>query len=53
MIQELYDKLPERTYNKKQKVRKKAWEQNYNKELDKIYFKKLIFCINCKITLKF
>jgi len=41
MIQELYDKLPERTYNKKQKVRKKAWEQNYNKELDKIYFKKL------------
>jgi len=41
MMIELYDQLPERTYNKKQKVRKKAWEQNYNKELDKIYFNKL------------
>ena len=41
MIRELYELLPERTYNKKQKVRKKAWEQNYNKELDKIYYSKL------------
>ena len=41
MIQELFEILPERTFNKKQNVRKKAWLQNYNKELDKIYFDKL------------
>jgi len=41
MIQELYDNLPERMFNKKQNVRKKAWMQNYNKELDSIYLKKL------------
>ena len=41
MIQELYYSLPERVYNKKQNVRKKAWIQNFNKELDKIYFNKL------------
>ena len=41
MIQELYDSLPETTFNKKQNVRKKAWLQNYNKELDVIYFNKL------------
>ena len=41
MIQELYNNLPERTFNKQQNVRKKTWEQNYNKELDKIYFNKL------------
>ena len=41
MIKKLYEQLPERTYNKKQNVRKKGWEQNYNKELDKIYFSKL------------
>ena len=41
MILELYDDLPERTYNKKQNIKKKAWIQNYNKELDKIYFNKL------------
>jgi len=41
MIKELYDLLPERTYNKKQNVRKKGWEQSYNKELDKIYFNRL------------
>ena len=41
MIKELYDLLPERTFNKQQKVRKKVWEQNCNKELDKIYFNKL------------
>ena len=41
MIQELYIKLPERTFNKKQNIRKKTWIQNYNKELDKIYLNKL------------
>ena len=41
MIQALYEKLPERMFNKKQNIRKKAWIQNYNKELDKIYFNKL------------
>ena len=41
LIQELYEKLPERRFNKKQNVKKKAWVQNYNKELDKIYFNKL------------
>jgi hypothetical protein len=41
MILQLYEDLPQRTYNKKQNVRKKAWAQHYNKELDKIYFSKL------------
>ena len=41
MIQELYTILPETVFNKKQNVRKKAWVQNYNKELDKIYFNKI------------
>ena len=41
MIQQLYADLPERVFNKKQNVRKKTWMQNYNKELDKIYFDKL------------
>ena len=41
MILELYKNLPETRFNKKQNVRKKAWLQNYNKELDKIYFSKL------------
>ena len=41
MIKELYFSLPERVFNKKQNVRKKMWIQNYNKELDKIYFDKL------------
>ena len=41
MIQELYADLPERIFNKKQNIRKKTWIQNYNKELDKIYFDKL------------
>ena len=41
MIQELYDLLPETVFNKKQKVRKKGWLPDYNKELDKIYFDKL------------
>ena len=41
MIKELYNILPEITFNKKQNVRKKPWQQNFNKELDKIYFNKL------------
>ena len=41
MIQKLYDILPEKVFNKKQNIRKKAWIQNYNKELDKIYFDKI------------
>ena len=41
MIQELYTILPEAVFNKKQNVRKKSWIQNYNKELDKIYFNRL------------
>ena len=40
-IQQLYFDLPERVYNKKQNVKKKAWIQNYNKELDKLYYHKL------------
>ena len=41
MMQDLFTNLPERTFNKIQNVRKKAWIQNYNKKLDKIYFNKL------------
>jgi hypothetical protein len=41
MIKELYFALPERVFNKKQNVRKKTWIQNYNKELDKIYFNRI------------
>ena len=41
MIQELYEDLPEKVFNKKQNIRKKAWIQNYNKELDKLYFDKI------------
>ena len=41
MIQELYADLPERVFNKTQNVRKKTWVQNYNKELDKLYFDKI------------
>ena len=41
MMQQLYTDLPEKIFNKKQNVKKKAWIQNYNKELDKIYFDKL------------
>ena len=41
MIQELYADLPEKVFNKKQNIRKKAWIQNYNKELDQIYFNKI------------
>ena len=41
MIKELYYILPESTFNNKQNVRKKAWLQNFNKELDEIYFSRL------------
>ena len=41
MIQELYNILPESIFNKKQNIKKKAWLQNFNKELDKIYFSRL------------
>ena len=41
MIQELYAILPETAFNKKQNIRKKRWIQNYNRELDKIYFDKI------------
>ena len=40
-ILDLYFSLPERTFNKKQNIRKKVWIQNYNKELDKIYYSRL------------
>ena len=38
MMKELYEILPERKYNKKQNVRKKAWEQNYNKFYLVLYY---------------
>ena len=41
MIQQLYTILPETAFNKKQNIRKKRWIQNYNRELDKIYFDKI------------
>ena len=41
MIRDLYSILPEKVFNKKQNVRKKAWVQNYNKELDNLYISKL------------
>ena len=41
MMQDLYNDLPESVFNKKQNVRKKSWMQNFNKELDKIYFDKI------------
>ena len=41
MMQDLYKKLPERVFNKKQNVRKKMWVLKYNEDLDKIYLNKL------------
>jgi|TARA_B110000438_G_scaffold233166_1_gene229117 hypothetical protein len=41
LIQDLYYNLPDRTFNKKQNIKKKAWVQNYNRDLDKLYFNKL------------
>ena len=40
-IRDLYNKLPLRVFNQKQNVKKKAWVQSYDKELDKLYIKKL------------
>lgn len=40
-IIDLYEKLPVTKNNKKQKVIKKRWLQNYNDELDKLYTEKL------------
>ena len=53
MIRELYDDLPERVYNKKQNIRKKAWIKNYNKELDKIYFNKIKDVLSNRKLFKF
>ncbi len=41
MIKDLFSNLPESIFNKKQNIRKKAWLQNYNKALDKIYLDRL------------
>ena len=41
MIKELYNMLPQSTFNNKQNIRKKAWQKNFNKELDIIYFNRL------------
>ena len=41
MIKNLYYDLPKTTFNKKQNVIKKAWQQNFNKKLDKMYYNKL------------
>jgi len=41
LIQDLYINLPDRTFNKNQNIKKKAWVQNYNQDLDKLYFNKL------------
>ena len=41
MIRDLYSILPEKVFNKKQNVRKNAWIQNYNKELDNLYINKI------------
>jgi len=41
MIIKLYEDLPEKVFNKKQNIRKKVWLQNYNKELDQMYYDKL------------
>ena len=40
-ISDLYNSLPVTTHNKKQKIIKKRWLQNYNKSLDKIYISKI------------
>tara|TARA_B100001175_G_scaffold232914_1_gene199379 strand:+ start:55 stop:753 length:699 start_codon:yes stop_codon:yes gene_type:complete len=41
MMQDLYEDLPLRVFNKKQNVKKKMWIQNYNLDLEKIYLEKL------------
>ncbi len=46
MMIDLYEALPLTIHNKKQNVVKKQWIQNYNKELDLIYHKKLNEVLN-------
>ena len=41
MMQDLYNILPLRVFNKKQNVKKKMWIQKYNLDLEKIYLDKL------------
>jgi hypothetical protein len=41
MMQDLYEDLPLRVFNKKQNVKKKMWIQKYNLDLEKIYLEKL------------
>jgi len=41
MMQDLYQDLPLRVFNKKQNVKKKMWVQKYNLDLEKIYLEKL------------
>ena len=41
MMQDLYEILPLRVFNKKQNVKKKMWIQKYNLDLEKIYLDKL------------
>ena len=41
MIKNLYSLLPIKVFNKKQNIIKKVWEQNFNTELDKIYFSRI------------
>jgi hypothetical protein len=41
LIQDLYYNLPDRTFNQSQNIKKKAWVQNYNKDLDNLYYSKL------------
>ena len=37
-MRDFYERLPLRVFNQKQNVKKKAWIQGINEELDKIYF---------------
>jgi len=37
-MRDFYERLPLRVFNQKQNVKKKAWIQGLNEELDKIYF---------------
>ena len=41
MLQQQYTSLPEKLFNKKQNIRKKAWLKNHNKKLDELYLSKL------------
>ena len=41
MMQDLYQDLPLRVFNKMQNVKKKMWIQKYNLDLEKVYLEKL------------